>query len=155
MLLAEDFDHESLRGQLNVGLALEVLDLGHNNISGPLPEDLWRLSYLRAFIMKENRLSGTLPAIRGTDRWPTSLQHIQLDHNFINGTVPRELLLSHNLRLVSLSNNQFNSMPWPERKGLSESPRFLDVSFSLRYVDVSFNRITVRTHYRDRTSFCF
>jgi hypothetical protein len=102
------------------GLDLFSLDLSFNRLSGSIPRtkagrinlehnelsgDIEGLTYNPADIInvRNNKLTGTLP--------PHILDgHAQFlaNDNMLSGTIPEDLLLSNNLALLSLSNNQFS-----------------------------------------------
>ncbi|CAN1263266.1 Probable LRR receptor-like serine/threonine-protein kinase At1g56130 [Linum perenne] len=86
--------------------ALKVSSL---DISGPIPDDLWTLTFLTNLNLGLNFLSGTLsPSIGNLTR----MQYLNLGTNQFTGPLPREIGLLTDLRSLGFGSNNFNgSLP--------------------------------------------
>lgn len=99
-----DLSRMGLTGQIppdfgKQNLALTLLELKGNQLSGFLPFGLEDLPLLETISVSSNKLSGTLPAYIGN---MASLSYLYLNSNFIVGTIPN---LSRPLQEVWLQNN--------------------------------------------------
>ncbi|KAI2509123.1 hypothetical protein MHU86_5242 [Fragilaria crotonensis] len=99
-----DLSRMGLTGQIppdfgKRNLALTLLELKGNQLSGFLPFGLEDLPLLETISVSSNKLSGTLPAYIGN---MASLSYLYLNSNFIVGTIPN---LSRPLQEVWLQNN--------------------------------------------------
>ncbi|RHN44191.1 putative leucine-rich repeat-containing, plant-type, leucine-rich repeat domain, L [Medicago truncatula] len=105
--------------------SLTYLDLAFNNLSGNVPSCLGNFSQsLQTLALKGNKLSGPIPQ---TYMIGNSLQRIDFSNNILQGQLPRALVNSRSLEFFDVSYNNINdSFPlWmkdlPELKVLSLS----------------------------------
>ncbi|XP_062115775.1 probable LRR receptor-like serine/threonine-protein kinase At1g56140 [Humulus lupulus] len=87
------------------------------NVVGPIPEELWTLTFLSFLSLSHNFLTGSLsPSIRNL----TNLQHLHLGINALSGELPKELgLLTELSSLFFLENNFSGPLP-PELGNLNK-----------------------------------
>ncbi|KAJ4901247.1 Phytosulfokine receptor 1 [Raphanus sativus] len=112
--------NESARGlQYNqiVGFP-PTIELGHNNLSGPIWEEFGNLKKIHVFDLKWNSLSGSIPSsLSGM----TSLEVLDLSNNRLSGSIPSSLqkltflskfsVASNNLSGRIPSGGQFQTFP--------------------------------------------
>ncbi|KAA8540189.1 hypothetical protein F0562_024248 [Nyssa sinensis] len=122
-----------LRGSISPSIAnlssLSRLNLSHNWLSGPLPDELFTsLNSLEIIDLSYNLLSGQLLS---SDRLPDNIQTVDLSSNHFNGTIQFSFLLpAQNLITLNVSNNSFAG-PLPTSICInSPSVQFLDFSFN-------------------------
>ncbi|GJM91010.1 hypothetical protein PR202_ga07345 [Eleusine coracana subsp. coracana] len=77
-----------------------ALDLRGLGLAGSVGSSLSGLTYLRRLDLAENRLSGGVPS-----PLPPSLEHLNLSHNALHGTVPPELGSLRRLQMFNLVHN--------------------------------------------------
>ena len=82
-----------------------ILFLGSNQLSGPIPAELGRLTNLGELVLWDNQLSGEVPAELSS---LASLEALFLGANQLSGEIPAELRSLTNLQLLGLSNNQLS-----------------------------------------------
>ena len=105
------------------------LSLPANNLAGPLPAELGRLTRLTLMELDRNALSGPLPASLGE---LTRLTELRLVANELTGPLPAELAELAELRHLSLQQN-----------GLSGAvPAWLGGLTRLRWLDFAFNGLS-------------
>ncbi|KAL8509712.1 hypothetical protein ACS0TY_016795 [Phlomoides rotata] len=92
-------------------LRVYALDVG-----GPLPDELWNLTFLTNLNLGQNYLTGPLPPSIGN---LTRMQYLSLGINALSGEVPRELGLLTDLRSLSFGTNNFSGPLPSELGGLS------------------------------------
>ena len=80
------------------------LDLGHNNLSGYIPEEIGSLSQLRHLYLWWNNIGGTLPESIGN---LTSLQELYTSCNPLDGKIPESIGKLKNLTSLYMESNQF------------------------------------------------
>ncbi|CAI7856592.1 unnamed protein product, partial [Closterium sp. NIES-54] len=128
--------------------SLEILDLGINYLSGPIPAALAMLPILQSLTLDANRLSGKIPpALLKND-----LTDLSLDWNQLSGDLRRQQI---NPAFIGLSRNRlagnFNTIRFNEYLSfinVSENsfsgsfPHILCRSGSLLSADLSHNRLT-------------
>ncbi|XVF57814.1 hypothetical protein PTKIN_Ptkin07bG0012600 [Pterospermum kingtungense] len=69
---------------LKLGLALDVLDLGYNNLTGSVPNSL-KFNYPGTFLLNNNNFTGPLPVLS------SNLTSYHVDHNMISGPIPHDI----------------------------------------------------------------
>jgi len=80
--------------------ALKVLDLHRNSFDGTIPHDLRPLSQLKALLLSNNRLSGSVALL------PVTLEILLLDNNKLGGALP-SLMPFRRLKRLTLFQNDF------------------------------------------------
>ncbi|MFS7958429.1 putative leucine-rich repeat-containing, plant-type, leucine-rich repeat domain superfamily [Helianthus anomalus] len=125
----------SLPNQVEQLVNLVHLDLGDNDISGPIPESIGNLSFLRSLYLHGNLISGPIPySVGGL----SSLETLTLLHNHLTGTLPESLGQLSKLKYLDLSHNLLTGV-------------VTDVHFSkligLKNLDGSGNNLTLRPHH--------
>mmetsp|Transcript_29163 Transcript_29163/g.61908 ORF Transcript_29163/g.61908 Transcript_29163/m.61908 type:complete len:1302 (+) Transcript_29163:372-4277(+) len=129
---------------------LTVLDLGHNNLFGVIPEEITDLRRLTHLKLENNQLSrsvptslSTLPKLRTLqlqENYLTymlmnngydSLEHLDLGDNYLMGTLQYDLWRLSRLEYVSLRDNNLFG-------GLTNYPRLAN----LTHFDISLNQIS-------------
>ncbi|GFP92738.1 probable LRR receptor-like serine/threonine-protein kinase at1g56140 [Phtheirospermum japonicum] len=89
-------------------LRVYALDVG-----GPLPNELWNLTFLTDLNLGQNYLTGPIPATIGN---LVRMQYLSLGINALSGELPRELGLLTDLISLSFSTNNFTG-PLPSELG--------------------------------------
>ncbi|KAG8643689.1 hypothetical protein MANES_11G060100v8 [Manihot esculenta] len=128
---------------------LETLNLGDNDFTGCIPEDMWAPLSLKALYLYDNKLSGSLSkqSLCGLK----DLQLLDLSFNEFGGTLPQCLGNLTSLTFLHLSENQLTGyLPsfWPPKlQYLDLSHNHLDGIFSVNYsslevIGLSGNKIT-------------
>ena len=85
---------------------LVYLDLGSNQLDGPVPSQLWDLPSLQSLILDDNLFDGMLPS---TTPGGNAFQHVWLQSNRLTGAVPEVFGLTWtNLTTLLLDDNQFS-----------------------------------------------
>uniref|UniRef100_A0A0E0EJK0 Receptor kinase-like protein Xa21 n=1 Tax=Oryza meridionalis TaxID=40149 RepID=A0A0E0EJK0_9ORYZ len=102
-----DVGHNNLVGEMPINIAnlskeLIGIYLSENQITGTIPEDLWKLNKLTSLNLSCNLFTGTLPPDIG--RLPI-INSIFMSHNRITGQIPQPLGNISQLIFLSLSNN--------------------------------------------------
>ncbi|XP_024019154.1 probable LRR receptor-like serine/threonine-protein kinase At1g56140 [Morus notabilis] len=83
------------------------------DVAGPIPEELWNLTFLFSLILGQNYLTGSVsPSIGNLTR----MQHLRFDLNALLGEVPKELGQLTDLITLSFSSNNFSG-PLPSELG--------------------------------------
>ncbi|KAH7690702.1 Non-specific serine/threonine protein kinase protein [Dioscorea alata] len=135
----------------NFSLAIEDIDLSHNEIKGKLPEVSSKLPDLQNLDLSHNYLEGQLP--RFSSKLP-NLQFLDLSHNYLEGQLPRLSPKLTNLEVLDLSHNylegqlpQFSSdvVHLDQAHGLFSRSTFSNTSIivpSLTQLFISSNKIT-------------
>lgn len=90
---------------------VRTLHLEKNNLHGPLPAEIRRLTELRSLFMYKNHLTGPLPPDIGELRF---LRILYLSDNQLTGPIPKELGDIEGLSSLYLSNNLFTGAIPPE-----------------------------------------
>ena len=96
--------------------SLTHLNLGNNNISGPIPSGLGDLSRLEHLGLANNLLSGGIPPELGN---LSQLDYLELDNNALSGAIPVELANLGNVTFFQLSGNPLSGSLSPELGNLS------------------------------------
>ncbi|CAA0818526.1 Probable LRR receptor-like serine/threonine-protein kinase [Striga hermonthica] len=102
--------------------ALRVYGL---NVAGPLPDELWNLTFLNDLNLGQNYLTGPIPASIAN---LTRLQYLSFGTNALSGEVPRELGLLTDLRSLSFGTNNFTGHLPPELGNLSRLTQLYTIS---------------------------
>ncbi|KAH7521242.1 hypothetical protein FEM48_Zijuj07G0012300 [Ziziphus jujuba var. spinosa] len=90
-------------------IALYILNLESNNLSGILPVSLSSLNNIRTLRLSNNSFSGMIPLLQNC----TGLQFLDLGNNKLSGNIPTWIGQSlENLQVIRLRSNKLNgSMP--------------------------------------------
>ena len=91
------------RAALQVATGLDVLDVGANNLTGPIPDEIRTLQNLRVLLLDSNAFSGELPS---SLRSLTRLRRLDIRNNQLSGFVDFSGLPRLDTLLVS--NNRFS-----------------------------------------------
>ncbi|CAE6071048.1 unnamed protein product [Arabidopsis arenosa] len=84
-----------------------TIELGHNNLSGPIWEEFGNLKKLHVFDLKWNKLSGSIPSsLSGM----TSLETLDLSNNHLSGSIPVSLQKLSFLSKFSVANNNLSGV---------------------------------------------
>ncbi|CAH8266506.1 unnamed protein product [Arabidopsis lyrata] len=84
-----------------------TIELGHNNLSGPIWEEFGNLKKLHVFDLKWNKLSGSIPSsLSGM----TSLEALDLSNNRLSGSIPASLQTLSFLSKFSVANNNLSGV---------------------------------------------
>ncbi|XP_020554511.1 probable LRR receptor-like serine/threonine-protein kinase At1g56140 [Sesamum indicum] len=83
------------------------------DVAGPIPDELWNLTYMDDLNLAQNYLTGPIPAAIGT---LNRMQYLSFGTNALSGEVPRELGLLTDLRSLSFGTNNFSG-PLPSELG--------------------------------------
>ena len=108
---------------------LEVLWLGGNQLSGEVPSELRSLANLRELVLSVNQLTGPVPTWLGS---LANLEVLWLGGNQLSGEVPSELRSLANLESLALHENQLNG----------EIPAQLGSLANLEWLALSENELT-------------
>ncbi|CAN0900458.1 Probable LRR receptor-like serine/threonine-protein kinase At3g47570 [Linum grandiflorum] len=92
-----------LPSQLGLLLKLQVLNLGRNLLSGPIPGSISNISSLLELHLSTNYLSGFIPGELGLLR---CLKVLDLTINVLTGTVPSSIYNMSSLTYLALASNQ-------------------------------------------------
>ena len=79
------------------------LNLGGNQLTGPIPEALGQLENLQYLRLNYNQLMGPIPETLGN---LNNLQYLYLDDNQLTGSIPEALGQLENLRFLHLKGNE-------------------------------------------------
>ncbi|KAG0495560.1 hypothetical protein HPP92_000251 [Vanilla planifolia] len=128
-----DLSHNGFSGEIpsNIGsmLTIRLLNLSRNSFEGTIPDGIADCRNLVSLDLSGNQIRGKMPDFSELE----SLSHLNLSGNFLNGSILG--VLKEGLKVVDLSNNQFQSQV---------SAGKLDLNFSvssLVYLDVSVNHL--------------
>ncbi|XP_051135135.1 probable LRR receptor-like serine/threonine-protein kinase At1g56140 [Andrographis paniculata] len=83
------------------------------DVSGPLPDELWNLTFLENLNLGQNYLTGPFPASIGR---LTRMQYLTIGINALSGEVPRELGMLNGLLSLAFGTNNFTG-PLPSELG--------------------------------------
>ena len=83
---------------------MEILSLGDNKLTGPIPEAVAKLPSIEILQLHRNQLTGTIPEFGNQ----ASLEQIAIDQNGITGTISQSLfgLTTGNLKALHMRLNQ-------------------------------------------------
>ncbi|KAJ0909679.1 putative non-specific serine/threonine protein kinase [Helianthus annuus] len=90
---------------------IELVHLGHNQLSGVIPECWEKWSSLKVLLLSENNLSGEIPRTLGS---VPLLQLVFMGWNMISGSLPSSLTNLSYLKILELENNNLAGIipPW-------------------------------------------
>ncbi|KAL0407104.1 UNVERIFIED_CONTAM: putative LRR receptor-like serine/threonine-protein kinase [Sesamum latifolium] len=83
------------------------------NVSGPIPDELWNLTYMDDLNLGVNYLTGPISASIGN---LNRMQYLTFGANALSGVIPREIGLLADLRSLSFNTNNFSG-PLPSELG--------------------------------------
>jgi len=96
--------------------SLQLLQLGFNELSGPIPPQLGNLTSLQVLLLRDNELSGPIPPQLGN---LTSLQVLDLSVNVLSGPIPPQLGNLTSLEELGLGDNELSGSIPSELRRLS------------------------------------
>ena len=102
------------------------LDLEQNQLTGPIPAELGRLSSLKDLQLYSNELTGPIPTELGN---LSNLTALDLGGNQLTGSIPPELGNLSSLTWLDLFSNQLTG-PIPSELGNLSSLTLLDLSYN-------------------------
>ncbi|KAJ0082080.1 hypothetical protein Patl1_10486 [Pistacia atlantica] len=107
--IAEIIINERLKGGLPNNMCqhlpvLKVFSMGHNELSGSIPHNLWQCRELRIFNLEGNQFTGSIPRDIGN---LTSVTTVFLGFNRLTGEIPNEIGNLPNLEGLRLNSNNF------------------------------------------------
>ncbi|KAL3148709.1 hypothetical protein ABBQ38_014122 [Trebouxia sp. C0009 RCD-2024] len=106
-----DLGMNNLTGTLPQNLTQQLLSLEGNKLTGTLPDAWQSLTQLKYLSLQGNCLNGSLPAAWGASLMPT-LVYMDLGENMLSGSLPQAWSDMTNLEYISLAQNVFSgSMP--------------------------------------------
>ncbi|KAL0407108.1 UNVERIFIED_CONTAM: putative LRR receptor-like serine/threonine-protein kinase [Sesamum latifolium] len=83
------------------------------DVTGPIPDELWNLTYMDDLNLGQNYLTGPIPASIGK---LNRMQYLSFGKNALSGEIPPEIGLLTDLRSLSISTNNFSG-PLPSEIG--------------------------------------
>lgn len=110
-------------------ISLIRLTLGHNKLSGSLPDSLGNLIHLKYFSAEHNRLTGSVSAFMCK---MTALETFNVSNNELCGAIPEKIGALSRLRKLDLSSNNFSG----------SIPASLGDLSSLNWLFLDHNRLT-------------
>ncbi|GAU34111.1 hypothetical protein TSUD_256070 [Trifolium subterraneum] len=87
----------------NITSELEFLNLGHNNLTGIIPQCLSNLSSLQFLDLQMNKFHGTLPS-----NFSKYISTLNLNGNLFEGLLPKSLSHCKHLNVLNLGSNRLN-----------------------------------------------
>jgi hypothetical protein len=93
---------------------VNILDLSRKNLRCPFPEFILNIPTLKCLILSNNGIFGNVPDVSIATL--SNLQHLDLSHNRLNGSVPSGLLSLRNIETIDLSSNRFSGPAFPDVK---------------------------------------
>ena len=87
---------------------LEIIGLGGNNLSGPLPKEIGSMPSLVYLNMPYNDFTGSIPS-----SWSSNLNHVSFAMNNLTGTIPTELTSIEKLNNLLLNGNELQGSVSP------------------------------------------
>ncbi|KAK8648247.1 hypothetical protein V6N13_129006 [Hibiscus sabdariffa] len=121
---------------------LEVLDLSHNQLEGGIPQNIGKLSSLKALYLAYNQLNSSLP-IPGLCEL-RRLQVLDIHNNSFEGTLPPCLSNLTSLKILDLHDNLFSGPFTPNSIGSQKFLQFIDISNN--YFEGSFSLNSIFNH---------
>ncbi|KAL3737442.1 hypothetical protein ACJRO7_026241 [Eucalyptus globulus] len=109
------------------------------SVAGPIPDELWNLTYLFDLNLTQNLLTGSLsPSIGNLTR----MQYLSLGINALSGELPPQLELLTELLSLSFSTNNFNGSLPPELGNLSKLQQlYMDSSGASGEIPSTFSKL--------------
>ncbi|KAM6594836.1 hypothetical protein CsatA_002539 [Cannabis sativa] len=95
------------------------------NVIGPIPEELWTLTFLSYLDLSSNLLTGSISPLIGN---LTNIQYLSLGINALSGEVPKELGQLTELIVLTFSLNNFSGPLPPELGNLNKLEQLLITS---------------------------
>ncbi|KAF4379487.1 hypothetical protein G4B88_024935 [Cannabis sativa] len=95
------------------------------NVIGPIPEELWTLTFLSYLDLSSNLLTGSISPLIGN---LTNIQYLSLGINALSGEVPKELGQLTELIILTFSLNNFSGPLPPELGNLNKLEQLLITS---------------------------
>ncbi|XP_050222004.1 leucine-rich repeat receptor-like protein kinase TDR [Mercurialis annua] len=151
-----DLSKNSFTGEIPQDLGnaeqLQYLNISQNSFNSELPSNIWSAQNLQIFSASSSKIKGEIPNFIGCK----SVYKIELQDNFLNGTIPWTIGHCEKLICLNLSRNSLTGIiPWE----ISTLPAITDVDLSrnlisgsipsnfdncttLESFNVSFNRLT-------------
>ncbi|CAL9016293.1 unnamed protein product [Prunus brigantina] len=120
-----DLSYNNFIGRLPLQLKFPKLyriNLGHNQLEGPLPIWPTNASFLD---LQSNLFFGSIPS--NFDQLMPELTHLDVSENHLNGTIPLSICNMKGMELISLRNNQLFG-EFPQRWSLWSRIFIIDVS---------------------------
>ncbi|XP_062094619.1 probable LRR receptor-like serine/threonine-protein kinase At1g07650 isoform X3 [Humulus lupulus] len=107
---------------------IKSLNFSGQNLNGKLPSSLWKLPYLKAVNLNRNFLSGSIPP-----EWAsTKLESLVISVNNLSGPIPAELGNITTLRVLNMESNLFSET----------IPAELGKLVNLEYLNLNANNLT-------------
>jgi len=112
-LVEINFENNELRGTIPRGIfnslpELSSLNLNSNNLDGEIPLIRRKLTNLVYLSMNKNRLYGTIQSDIGIMASPGIIEHLDLSHNSLTGTIPDSVTGFKNMNYLDLSFNRLD-----------------------------------------------
>ncbi|KAB2095476.1 hypothetical protein ES319_A01G039600v1 [Gossypium barbadense] len=105
---------------------LELLDLSRNYFNGSIPQNLGKLSYLKALYLAGNLFKGSLP-VPGLCEL-RRLQVLDISHNRLEGTLPSCLSNLTSLKVLDVHDNLLSGSITPHLTPSQKFLQFIDIS---------------------------
>ncbi|TYI41778.1 hypothetical protein ES332_A01G049300v1 [Gossypium tomentosum] len=105
---------------------LELLDLSRNYFNGSIPQNLGKLSYLKALYLAGNLFKGSLP-VPGLCEL-RRLQVLDISHNRLEGTLPSCLSNLTSLKVLDVHDNLLSGSITPHLIPSQKFLQFIDIS---------------------------
>ena len=87
-------------------VALKILDLETNNLTGTFPRDIFNLSFITDIAISVNHISGILPM--NLCKHCPNLHGLYISYNEFSGKLPSQFNHCRELLILSLSDNKFD-----------------------------------------------
>ncbi|XP_054812690.1 leucine-rich repeat receptor-like protein kinase TDR [Prosopis cineraria] len=107
--------------------SLQNLNISGNSFENPLPSNIWNAKNLLVFSAISSKINGQIPDFIGCK----SIYRIELQGNFINGSIPWSIENCERLIVLNLSRNSLSGIiPWE----ISALPSITDVDLSHNFL---------------------
>jgi len=107
---------------------LELFNIGGNNLTGPIPFEIFNISTIREIAMPFNNLIGHLQSNVGSN-----LQRLYLEGNKLSGTIPSSISNASELTQLDLNGNSFSGL----------IPKSLGNLWLLNWLNLARNNLTI------------